>query len=213
MSHGTVLLTGASGFVGSRLGRALVESGREVRAMTRNPDTYDGPGTAVFGDVGDADSLATALEGCTEAYYLVHSLDSRDFARKDAEAASAFGQAAADAGVRQIVYLGGLGRNEDDLSEHLRSRREVEELLGAAGVPVTVLRAGIVVGAGGLSWEMTRQLVDHLPVMVTPRWVRPGPSRSPSTTSSATSWGCWATRSPWVRSTRSAGPRCCGTPT
>ena len=172
MSHGTVLLTGASGFVGSRLGRALVESGREVRAMTRNPDTYDGPGTAVFGDVGDADSLAAALEGCTEAYYLVHSLDSQDFARKDAEAASAFGQAAADAGVRQIVYLGGLGRNEDDLSEHLRSRREVEELLGAAGVPITVLRAGIVIGAGGLSWEMTRQLVDHLPVMVTPRWVR-----------------------------------------
>jgi len=171
VSDGTVLLTGASGFVGTRLAPALVEAGREVRAMTRHPDTYEGPGSAVFGDVGDPASLAAALEGCTEAYYLVHSLDSHDFARKDAEAASAFGRAAADAGVRQIVYLGGLGRNEDDLSEHLRSRREVEALLGDAGVPVTVLRAGIVIGAGGLSWEMTRQLVDHLPVMVTPRWV------------------------------------------
>ena len=170
MPDGPVLLTGASGFVGTRLGHALVESGREVRAMTRNPESYDGPGSAVFGDVGDAASgrrppgphrgrLPRALPGNPR------------LRRKDAAAATAFGQAAADAGVRQIVYLGGLGRNEDDLSEHLRSRREVEELLGAAGVPVTVLRAGIVIGAGGLSWEMTRQLVDHLPVMVTPRWV------------------------------------------
>jgi len=172
LPDGTVLLTGASGFVGSRLGRALVEAGQDVRAMTRNPETYDGPGNAVFGDVGDADSLAKALDGCTEAYYLVHSLDSADFSRMDAEAASAFGTAAAHAGVRQIIYLGGLGRNDDELSEHLRSRREVEKLLGAGGVPVTVLRAGIIIGAGGLSWEMTRQLVDHLPVMVTPRWVR-----------------------------------------
>jgi uncharacterized protein YbjT (DUF2867 family) len=103
---------------------------------------------------------------------LVHSLDSRDFARLDAAAARAFGEAAAQAGLEQIVYLGGLGNDADALSEHLRSRREVEGLLGSAGVPVTVLRAGIIVGSGGISWEITRQLVEHLPAMVTPRWVR-----------------------------------------
>ena len=114
----------------------------------------------------------TALAGCRAAYYLVHSLDSKDFERLDAEAARAFGQAAAEAGVQQIIYLGGLGSESDELSSHLRSRREVEGLLGAAGVPVTVLRAGIIVGHGGISWEMTRQLVEHLPAMVTPKWVR-----------------------------------------
>ncbi len=166
-----VLVAGASGFVGRRLTAALVEAGVEVRAMTRRPESYDGPGRAVHGDVHDPESLAAAVEGCASAYYLVHSLDSADFERLDAEAATAFGQAAGDAGVEQIVYLGGLGSDSDDLSAHLRSRREVEGLLGSGGVPVTVLRAGIVVGAGGISWEMTRQLVEHLPAMITPRWV------------------------------------------
>jgi uncharacterized protein YbjT (DUF2867 family) len=105
------------------------------------------------------------------AVYLVHSLDDPDFERKDAEAARHFGAAAAAAGVRQIVYLGGLGDEDQDLSAHLRSRREVEGLLGADGVPVTVLRAAIVVGHGGISWEITRQLVKNLPAMVVPRWV------------------------------------------
>ena len=140
--------------------------------MTRHPDSYDGDGDAVYGDVHDAATLASALDGCRAAYYLVHSLDSKDFERLDAEAARAFGKAAAEAGVQQIIYLGGLGSETDTLSSHLRSRREVEGLLGSAGVPVTVLRAGIIVGSGGISWEMTRQLVDHLPAMVTPRWVR-----------------------------------------
>jgi uncharacterized protein YbjT (DUF2867 family) len=167
-----VLVAGASGFVGRRLTRALVDAGREVRAMTRQPETYTGAGTAVFGDVQNSASLGEALTGCTTAYYLVHSLSSKDFARLDADAAQRFGSAASKAGVEQIVYLGGLGRDDDDLSAHLRSRREVERILSVGGVPVTVLRAGIVIGAGGLSWEMTRQLVDHLPVMVTPRWVR-----------------------------------------
>ena len=167
-----VLVAGASGFVGRRLVPALVEAGHEVRAMTRHPDTYDGVGTPVHGDVHDPDTLPAALKGCRAAYYLVHSLDSKDFERLDAEAATAFGRAAANAGVEQIVYLGGLGSESDDLSKHLRSRREVESLLGAAGVPVTVLRAGIIIGNGGISWEITRQLVDHLPAMVTPRWVR-----------------------------------------
>jgi uncharacterized protein YbjT (DUF2867 family) len=168
---GPVLVAGASGFVGRRLCPALEEAGHDVRAMTRHPDTYEGAGTAVLGDVHDPDTLTDALRDCSVAYYLVHSLGSKDFQRLDAEAASAFAKAAADAGVEQIIYLGGLGSDSDDLSAHLRSRREVESLLGSAGVPVTVLRAGILVGSGGLSWEITRQLVDHLPAMITPRWV------------------------------------------
>jgi uncharacterized protein YbjT (DUF2867 family) len=168
-----VLVAGATGFVGRRLTAELVAAGHPVRAMTRRPERYDGPGEPVRGDVHDAASLASAFEGTTAAYYLVHSLDSPDFERLDADAASAFGEAAGDAGLEQIIYLGGLGRDGDfeHLSAHLRSRREVEGLLGAGGVPVTVLRAGIVVGSGGISWEITRQLVQHLPAMVTPRWV------------------------------------------
>jgi len=166
-----VLVTGASGFVGSRLIPALLEQGHDVRAMTRHPDSYHGGGEPTYGDVGDTDSLKAALQGMHAAYYLVHSLDSDDFEQRDAEAATDFGKAAADAGVRQIIYLGGLGDLDDNLSAHLRSRREVEQLLGLGGVPVTVLRAAVVVGHGGISWEITRQLVDHLPAMVTPRWV------------------------------------------
>jgi uncharacterized protein YbjT (DUF2867 family) len=167
----TVLVTGATGFVGRHLTRALVEQGHDVRAMTRKPDEYEGLGEPVGGDVFAAASLDEALRGVDVAYYLVHSLDDKDFVRKDAEAASAFGKAAAEAGVRQIIYLGGLGDESGDLSAHLRSRRQVEGLLGEAGVPVTVLRAAIVVGHGGISWEITRQLVKNLPAMVAPHWV------------------------------------------
>jgi uncharacterized protein YbjT (DUF2867 family) len=111
------------------------------------------------------------MAGCQAAYYLVHSLHSADFEQMDAVGARAFGEAAARAGLSRIVYLGGLGDDADNLSAHLRSRRQVEKLLGAGRVPVTVIRAGIIVGHGGVSWELTRQLVEHLPVMVTPRWV------------------------------------------
>ncbi|MBZ5736019.1 NAD(P)H-binding protein [Nocardioides sp. TRM66260-LWL] len=166
----TVLVTGATGFVGRRLVPGLVQAGHEVRAMTRRPFDYAGPADPVFGDVAEPTSLREALDGCEIAFYLVHSLDDHDFERKDADAARAFGAAAARAGVRQIVYLGGLGAEDEELSPHLRSRREVETLLGQAGVPVTVLRAAIVVGDGGISWEMTRQLVHHLPAMVVPKW-------------------------------------------
>jgi uncharacterized protein YbjT (DUF2867 family) len=167
----TVLVTGATGFIGRRLVPELVERGMTVRAMTRRPEAYDGPGEPVGADVNDADSLTDALKGVDVAIYLVHSLDDPDFERKDAEAARTFGRAAAEAGVEQIVYMGGLGADNENLSPHLRSRREVEALLGEAGVPVTVLRAAIVVGAGGISWELTRQLVKNLPAMVVPRWV------------------------------------------
>ena len=167
----TVLVTGATGFIGRRLVPALIEAGHDVRAMTRNPESYDGPGEPVGADVTDPSSLGGALEGVDVAIYLVHSLDDPDFERKDAEAARHFGKAAADAGVEQIVYMGGLGDEDHDLSAHLRSRREVEGLLGEDGVPVTVLRAAIVVGHGGISWEITRQLVKNLPAMVVPRWV------------------------------------------
>jgi uncharacterized protein YbjT (DUF2867 family) len=166
------LVAGASGFIGQRLCPALERAGHTVRAMTRRPRDYRGAGQPVGGDTQDPESLLTALSGCDTAYYLVHSLDHDDFAIRDALAARNFGTACARAGVVRIVYLGGLGADGDRLSEHLRSRRQTEKLLATAGVPVTTLRAGIVIGHGGVSWEITRQLVERLPVMVTPRWVR-----------------------------------------
>ena len=167
----SVLVTGATGFIGRRLVPALIDAGHDVRAMTRHPETYDGAGEPVGADVMDPDALAAALDGIDAAIYLVHSLDDPDFERKDADAARNFSAAAAAAGVKQIIYMGGLGADDGDLSAHLRSRREVEGLLGTDGVPVTVLRAAIVVGHGGISWELTRQLVKNLPAMVVPKWV------------------------------------------
>ncbi len=164
-----ILVTGATGFIGRRLVPALVDEGHDVRAMTRRPEKYDGPGEPVAGNVDDRDSLLEPLEGIEVAYYLVHSLDDADFERKDAEAARAFASAAAEQGVRPIIFMGGLG-DDGELSAHLRSRREVEGLLGETGIPVTVLRAAIVVGAGGISWEITRQLVKNLPAMIVPKW-------------------------------------------
>lgn len=167
-----ILVTGATGFIGKRLVPALVEAGHDVTAMTRHPETYDGPGRPVRGDVGDRASLTEPLEDVEVAYYLVHSLGNADFEERDADAARLFAKVAAKSGVRQIVYLGGLGSEDNGaLSAHLRSRREVEGLLGSTGIPVTVLRAAIVVGKGGISWEITRQLVKRLPAMVVPKWV------------------------------------------
>ncbi len=167
-----ILVTGATGFIGKRLVPALVEAGHDVKAMTRHPETYDGPGRAVRGDVGERASLTEPLEDVDIAYYLVHSLDNDDFEKRDADAARLFAKVAEKTGVKQIVYLGGLGSEDvGTLSAHLRSRREVEGLLGSSDIPVTVLRAAIVVGRGGISWEMTRQLVKKLPAMVVPKWV------------------------------------------
>lgn len=171
MIQADVLVTGASGFIGSHLCSALERAGHRVRAMTRHPERYTGAGQPVAGDVGEPASLRAPLAGVQAAYYLVHSLDSAQFEEVDARAARAFGEAAAEAGVGRIIYLGGLGAEDQKLSAHLRSRRAVESLLAEGGVPVTVLRAAVVIGHGGISWEITRQLVDHLPVMIAPRWV------------------------------------------
>lgn len=167
----TVLVSGASGFIGSHVAARLVEEGHRVRAMTRRPDDYDGAGEPVAADVSDPASLATAFDGVDAAYYLIHSLESDDFERRDADAARNFAEAAAAARVERIVYLGGLGADDGTMSAHLRSRREVEKILRSGPVPVTVLRAAVVIGHGGISWEMTRQLAERLPAMVTPRWV------------------------------------------
>jgi uncharacterized protein YbjT (DUF2867 family) len=166
-----VLVTGATGFVGAHLCAALTDAGHEVRAMTRRPESYDGPGMAVGGDIANPAALAGAVKGCDAAYYLVHSLASVDFAERDKRGAEGLGEAAAAAGVRQVIYLGGLGDEAEQLSAHLASRRQVEGILRAR-VPTTVLRAGIVIGDGGISWEILRQLVARLPIMVTPRWVQ-----------------------------------------
>ena len=170
-----VLLTGATGYVGGRLLHALEAGGRPVRCLARRPDHLRprvGAATEVVaGDVTDARSLAPALEGVGAAYYLVHSMAATDdYAERDRQAAAVFAGAARAAGVRRIVYLGGLGRGVD-LSEHLASRQEVGRILRDSGVPTLELRASIVIGSGSLSFEMIRALVEKLPVMVTPRWV------------------------------------------
>jgi uncharacterized protein YbjT (DUF2867 family) len=172
-----VLLTGATGYVGGRLLRRLEEQGCRVRCLARWPEFLQprvGPQTElVRGDVLDAASLQPAMRGVDVAYYLVHSMGSAgNFEEQDRQAARNFAEAARKVGVRRIVYLGGLGEDVDELSPHLRSRHEVGELLRASGVPVIEFRASIVIGSGSLSFELVRALVERLPVMVTPRWVR-----------------------------------------
>jgi uncharacterized protein YbjT (DUF2867 family) len=177
MSKSRILLTGASGYVGGRLLTRLRQEGVAVRCLARRPETLarhaGGDVEVVKGDLLDPSSLASAFAGIHTAYYLVHSMGSgAGYADLDRRAADAFGAAARRAGVRRVIYLGGLADPTVPLSRHLRSRLETGDRLRASGVPVTEFRASIVLGSGSLSFEMIRALVDRLPVMVWPRWVR-----------------------------------------
>lgn len=172
-----VLLTGASGYVGGRLLKVLEGlGGFRLRCLARRPAGLKakvGPATEVVaGDVLDRATLEPALRGVDVAYYLVHSMGSTgSFEEADREAARNFGDAAKAAGVSRIIYLGGLGDTDEELSRHLRSRHEVGDVLRESGVQVLEFRASIIIGSGSLSFEMIRSLVERLPIMVTPRWV------------------------------------------
>ncbi|MGE0002691.1 MAG: SDR family oxidoreductase [Fimbriimonadaceae bacterium] len=173
----TILLTGGTGYVGGRLLPLLVEAGWRVRCVVRDPSrlasVVQEHVEVVEGDVLERDSLGSAMQGVEAAYYLIHLMGATgDFEEQDRIAAENFASAASKAGVRRIVYLGGLAQEETDLSAHLRSRLEVGEKLRSSRVPVVELRASIVIGSGSLSFEMIRALVERLPVMVTPRWVQ-----------------------------------------
>lgn len=162
-------MVGATGFVGRKLSVALVEAGYDVIALSRRaPEIAGAEGRSI--DVANEMALQGALAGCETAFYLVHSLSAEDFRARDYQLAMAFGSAAAVAGVRRIVYLGGLGHDPE--SEHLVSRQEVGTALASGDVPVVELRAAVVLGAGSISFEMLRYLTERLPFMVCPRWVR-----------------------------------------
>jgi uncharacterized protein YbjT (DUF2867 family) len=171
-----VLLTGATGYIGGRLLRVFEEQGTRVRCIARRPDYLKsrvGNGTEVIGgDLLDPDSLKPAMEGVHTAYFLVHSMSaSGDFEEKDRRAAGNFATAAKAGGVSRIIYMGGLAHG-DDLSPHLASRLEVGRILRKSGVPTVEFRASVIIGSGSLSFELVRGLVERLPVMVTPRWIR-----------------------------------------
>lgn len=171
-----ILLTGATGYVGGRLLAQLVDRGNVVRCLARNPATLaprvpEGV-EVVAGDVTDRASLVDAFSGIDCAFYLVHAMgEASGFEERESAGARNFADAARSAGIRRIVYLGGLGDERSDLSPHLRSRQQVGRILRESGVPTIELRASIVIGSGSLSFELVRALTEHLPVMVTPRWV------------------------------------------
>jgi uncharacterized protein YbjT (DUF2867 family) len=172
--EGTVLVTGATGFIGKRLVRHLLAEGYRVRCLVRRADAPlpNGVERAV-GDFLDPTGLDAAFAGTDTAYYLVHSMGGgrAGFERRDREAAENFVAAGNRSGLRRAIYLGGLGETGDNLSGHLASRLEVAAILHKGTFKTTCLRAAIIVGAGGASFEMIRALVERLPVMITPRWV------------------------------------------
>ena len=175
-----VFLTGATGYIGGRLAPRLLEGGFTVRCLARSEAKLRARPWAnrdgvefVEGDVSSEEDLVEALMDCDAAYYLVHSMEASvgEYRSKDLMLAEGFGRACAEAGVKRIIYLGGLGEIGEGLSKHLSSRREVETALASSGVPVTVLRAAMIIGSGSASFEILRYLVERLPVMITPRWV------------------------------------------
>ncbi|GLH74080.1 NAD(P)-dependent oxidoreductase [Geothrix limicola] len=173
-----ILVTGATGYIGGRLVPRLLAAGHRVRCLARNPERLAGrpwPGVEkVQGDVSDPEALAAALRGVAQAYYLVHAMgeDRPDFRGRDLRQATTFAEACARAGVRRIIYLGGLGDPTRHRSDHLASRQEVGAALGSSGVPVLEFRAAVIVGSGSASFEMLRHLTERLPFMITPRWVK-----------------------------------------
>ncbi len=171
-----VLVTGATGYIGGRLVPRLLAEKQAVRCIARNPSRLEGHRWAaaeiVPGDLGDPSAVVRALREIDVAYYLVHSMAAgHAFWERDKAMALTFGEAAARAGVRRIIYLGGLGDPEEVKSNHLVSRQEVGRCLAAAGVPVVEFRAAVIVGSGSASFEMIRHLTESLPMMITPTWV------------------------------------------
>ncbi|BDZ40751.1 hypothetical protein GCM10025865_00500 [Paraoerskovia sediminicola] len=173
----TVAVTGVTGYVGGRLVPELLAAGYPVRAVARNPARLEARAwhddvEIVEADATDLDEIREALRGAEVAYYLIHSLGTgKKFEARDRRTALTFARAAREAGVRRIVYLGGLYPEGEDLSPHLESRKEVGEILLASGVPTTVLQAAVIIGSGSASFEMMRYLTERLPAMTTPRWV------------------------------------------
>ena len=174
----SILVTGVTGYVGGRLVPRLLEAGYDVRVLIRgNAQRLEGRPwkdevEIIIGDVLDPASLPAAMNGVDAAYYLIHSMGNQeDFSERDIRAATNFAAAADDAGVKNIIYLGGLGDPDSNLSEHLRSRQHTGDALRQFNVPITEFRAGMVVGSGSLSFEMMRDLTERLPVMIAPRWV------------------------------------------
>jgi uncharacterized protein YbjT (DUF2867 family) len=177
----TVLVTGASGYIGGRLVPGLLRAGYRVRCLARAPEklshrhwSRDPNVEIVRCDLEDEAQTAAAAKGCGAAFYLVHSMltAGRSYAAKDRDLARQFARVAEVVGIERIIYLGGLGEAGSHLSEHLRSRHDVETELASGPVPVTVLRAAMIIGSGSASFEILRYLVERLPVMVTPRWVQ-----------------------------------------
>jgi uncharacterized protein YbjT (DUF2867 family) len=172
-----ILVTGCSGYVGGRLLSLFERRGDPLRCMARRPEAVEprvsDTTEVVYGDVLKADSLDEALAGIETAYYMVHSMGTgRDFETDDRDGARNFAKAARKAGVKRIVYLGGLGDSDQKLSKHLRSRQEVGQVLTESGAQVIEFRASIVIGSGSMSYELIRALVQRLPFMICPRWVQ-----------------------------------------
>lgn len=174
MSPKTVLVTGANGFIGRLLTQALLREDVLLRCLVRKATIHtESTIEIITGDLLEPATLPAAMDGIDTAYYLVHAMAGgrSGFERRDREAAENFVSAAEKGGVRRVIYLGGLGETGDDLSEHLKSRLEVADILRSGKFATTFLRAAIIIGAGGASFEMVKSLVERLPVMITPRWV------------------------------------------